>query len=409
MRLTVIADDLTGALDTGVQFSGARGKAAVVLGAGGAAAPDAAFDAEVVVMDAEVRHVCAEQAYRSCSALMARALENGTDVLYIKTDSGLRGNIGAMMQAALDTTGSSFAAFVPALPAMGRITRGGIQYVDGLPIRDSVFGRDPFEPVRSSRVRDLFAGCGAAAREYPRGETYRTTGLEAPTIGVFDAEGEEDLRTVADHLKRTEQLRVLGGCAGFAAALRSCLGLAAPAPPLPCLDAPLLVVCGSLNPITKRQLDHAVGRGAVRVSLHPEQLREGCFDTPESGAFLNRLQRLMGSGRDILVDTLESETTRGCRGAVARQLGNLMKKLLESRASRGYLPMVIGGDTLLGTMQQLSCSRIIPRGEAARGVVLFEVPLAGGQARWMLSKSGGFGQENLLAEIRRNLNGGKTE
>lgn len=410
MRLTVIADDLTGALDTGVQFANTRVTVAVVMGTEYITGRDPSFGADVVVVDAEVRHTTPEQAYRICAAVAARAVDNGAGILYIKTDSGLRGNIGAMMQAALDETGAGFAAFAPALPAMGRVTRGGIHYVDGLPLRESVFGSDPFEPVRSSRVSDLFADCPCRVQGYPRGEAYRTTGLPEPVIGVFDVEQDEDFLAIADHLKATGQLRVLGGCAGFAAALRPCLGLDAPPAPLPSLDAPLLVVCGSLNPITKRQLDYAARQGGMRVSLQTEQLREGYFDTPEAREFLARLEQMMRSGRDILIDTQgdDGQNTRGLRDTTARQLGVLVKKLLYSRASRPYLPMIIGGDTLLGVVQQLPCSEIRPRGEAARGAVLFEVPLSPGGARWMISKSGGFGQADLLAEIRHNLNGGKT-
>lgn len=411
MRLTVIADDLTGALDTGVQFANTRIRVAVVLGAEYIASQENSFEADVVVVDAEVRHTTPEQTRKICSAVAARAMDNETDILYIKTDSGLRGNIGAMMQAALDKTKAGFAAFAPALPSMNRTTRGGIQYVDGQPISDSVFGKDPFEPVRSSRVCDLFAECRAAVREYPLGGTYRTTELEEPTIGVFDAEREEDLLAVADHLKTFGQLQILGGCAGFAAALRSCLGMDAPPASRPCLDTPLLVVCGSLNPITKRQLDYAARHGSIRFSLTPHQLQEGYFDTAESREFLVQLERLMCDGKDILIDTLggNDECARPLRDTTARQLGILVKRLLESQASSRYLPMVIGGDTLLGTIQQLPCSSIHPRCEAAPGVVLFEVPLSPNETRWMLSKSGGFGQEDLFSEIRRNLNGGKTE
>ena len=410
MGLTVIADDLTGALDTGVQFADARTRVSVMLGSEYIAGRQVSPGADVVVVDAEVRHATPEQTYRTCAAVAARAMENGTDTFYIKTDSGLRGNIGAMMQAALDQSGADFAAFAPALPSMGRITRQGIQYVDGLPISESVFGKDPFEPVRSSRVSDLFRGQKAAVREYPRGGAYHTVGLEKPTIGIFDVECEDDFRQVAAHLQQTGQFRVLGGCAGFAAALRPSLGMKAPAMALPCLDAPLLVVCGSLNPITKRQLDYAAGCGGLRVSLHSKQLREGYFETPEALDFLNCLEQKLYTGRDILIDTMEDAAgnTRDLRDMTARQLGILVEKLLNSRASGRYLPMIIGGDTLLGAVRQLPCGEIHPRGEAAQGVVLFEVPLSSGGSRWMLSKSGGFGQQDLLVAIRRNLNGGKT-
>ncbi len=409
MKLTVIADDLTGALDTGVQFVNTQVKVEVVLGAEYIARRGKSFNADVVVVDAEVRHTTPERTYEICSAVTAQAIDNGTDIFYIKIDSGLRGNIGAMMQAVLDKTETEFAAFAPALPSMNRITRGGVQYIDGFPISDSVFGKDPFEPVISSQVKDLFAKNRAVVREYPRGEDYQTRGLKETTIGVFDVENEEDFLMVAEHLKKNRQLRVLGGCAGFAAALRSCLGMEAPPSVLPCLNAPLLVICGSLNPITKRQLDYATKNGGIRISLDPSQMQAGYSDS-EAERLLYGMEKAMRGGRDILIDTVakSDEDTVGLRDATARQLGVLTKELLGSQVSRQYLPMIIGGDTLLGVVRQLPCSEIRPWGEVAPGVVLFEVPLSSGQTRWMLSKSGGFGQEDLLVEIRRNLNGGKT-
>ena len=42
--------------------------------------------------------------------------------IYKKTDSGLRGNIGKELEAALAAGGEEYLTFIPALPAMNRIT-----------------------------------------------------------------------------------------------------------------------------------------------------------------------------------------------------------------------------------------------------------------------------------------------
>ena len=161
-RLTVIADDLTGALDTGVQFANRCVSVRVAAVHGTAAVHEELFQADVAVIDAEVRHRSQQQAYKICLELVQQAQRCGTDSVYIKTDSGLRGNIGAMFQAALDASGAAVAYYAPALPQMNRLTRGGIQYIDGVPIDKSVFGQDPFEPVHSPYVKDLFRNCRAA-------------------------------------------------------------------------------------------------------------------------------------------------------------------------------------------------------------------------------------------------------
>ncbi len=413
MRLTVIADDLTGALDTGVQFVNGRVSAAVVAAEEYCAGKAPPTDTSVTLVNAALRHKDPRKAYSNCADVVREAVKNGSESIYIKVDSGLRGNIGAMMQAALDQTGASFAAFAPALPSMGRITRRGIQYVDGCLINNSVFGKDPFEPVTSPYVADLFRGYSAQVHNYYRDDRWELEENGRPAIGIFDVETNADFRAAADWLCGRNRLHVLGGCAGFAAGLLPYLGLEGPPVQLPYLDAPLLVVCGSLNPITKEQLRYAGCNGGVRISLGPERLSDGYFDTRDGKAFLGYLIRLMESGRELLIDTAGTsagatprETLR-IGEAVARQLGALLKHLLASVASRRYLPMIIGGDTLLGVMQQLRCREIDPLGEIVSGTVLFETVPENGCRRLMLSKSGGFGSRDLFEEIHRKLTGGK--
>ena len=89
--------------------------------------------------------------------------------------------------------------------------------------------------------------------------------------------------------------------------------------------------------------------------------------------------------------------------------GLLMALLLERPAADNYLPMIIGGDTLMGFMQQLPEAEISPLGEAAPGAVLFMALMAGHVSRIIVSKSGGFGTEDLLSRIRQNLQKGTED
>ena len=90
--LFIIAADFTGALDTGVQFA-ARGIPTQVT-----VDPEvdfAAHDTAVLVVDTETRHLPASEAYEKVFHLSRRALAYGIRNIYKKTDSALRGNIGA--------------------------------------------------------------------------------------------------------------------------------------------------------------------------------------------------------------------------------------------------------------------------------------------------------------------------
>ena len=160
LLLLIIADDFTGALDTGVQFA-AYGAATRVM------VKDqvdfASCDAQVLVVDTETRHLPPEKAYQIVEELTRAACRAGIRYIYKKTDSALRGNIGAELAAVLQASNNRQLPFLPAFPQNGRTTRDGIHYVDGVPVTESPFGVDPFGPActdhRTAGRADGCTGC----------------------------------------------------------------------------------------------------------------------------------------------------------------------------------------------------------------------------------------------------------
>ena len=153
----------------------------------------------------------------------------------------------------------------------------------------------------------------------------------------------------------------------------------------------------------------------MRISLQSEQLAAGYFESRAGQDFLTQIEQRMQGGCDMLIDTdgtdtaEDADTAEQLRGQIAEQLGLLMALLLKRPAADHYLPMIIGGDTLMGFMQQLSEAEISPLGEAAPGAVLFTAPMATHVSRIIVSKSGGFGDEDLLSRIRQNLQKGTED
>ena len=99
IKLLMIADDFSGALDAGVQFA-ARGAATRVV-----TDLDCDFletDAEVLVMVAETRHLPPQKAYDVVYHVARNAREAGVPYIYKKTDSALRGNVGSELAAVMD-------------------------------------------------------------------------------------------------------------------------------------------------------------------------------------------------------------------------------------------------------------------------------------------------------------------
>ena len=113
IRLLMIADDFTGALDTGMQFA-KNGAATRVI-----TDPDCSFEqmqAQVLVIDTETRHRSPQEAAARIAATVKKAVSCGIRFFYKKTDSALRGNAGAEIEALLHASKGTAVHFLPAFP-----------------------------------------------------------------------------------------------------------------------------------------------------------------------------------------------------------------------------------------------------------------------------------------------------
>ncbi|HWT75105.1 MAG TPA: four-carbon acid sugar kinase family protein [Mobilitalea sp.] len=413
IRLLLIADDFTGALDTGIQFAqyGANTKIITISDA-----TDCFYrknGVEVLVIDAETRHLTGEQAYNRVYRLAAEAITAGVTHIYKKTDSGLRGNIGSELKALLDASRQTFLPFIPAYPQMNRVTINGYHYVDGQPIQESVFGKDPFEPVVSSEVRQLFDS-GTRIELLGRNEEYHTE-FNEPTIGIFDAQSDEDIKNIAEYLNNKDQLRIIAGCAGFASFLPQLLKFRRRKSSAPQLNQTLLVMCGSVNPISMDQIEYAQMAGFRRIVLTPQQqLEVGYLSSSEGMEWMNQLENTFHNYPVVMLDTGVSEQNQvntyieenhmalnEARVRIASALGEIVKKLLD--INRNHTLMIIGGDTLLGFFKQIRCDEIYPVTELETGTVLSYIKYKKKKV-WIISKSGGFGKPDMIWQIAKKLN-----
>lgn len=412
MVLLIIADDFTGALDTGVQFAARGIKTRVVVGA------DAALthqNADVLVVDTETRHLPAAQAYAAVEGLVQRAKYAGFAYLYKKTDSALRGNVGAELAALLSASGSRQLAFLPAFPQMNRVTKSGVQYIDGVPVTESPFGVDPFEPVRHAAVTDLLAEqTDLPAASFPALAADGNVPAEDGIL-VFDAATVDELRSTGRALLNNGGLRVLAGCAGFGAVLPELLGLGGADVTCPALDPRLLVICGSVNAITLAQLDKAEQAGFTRLRLTPHQkLMPGYWRSADGRMTLDHIEETLAAHPYNIIETNDEGgneptataadalglTREEMRVRIASGVGQLVGALFASPAVGTLL--LTGGDTLLQCMNSVGVHELEPICEMEHGVVLARFG-CGGTTRYVITKSGGFGQADLLTALAKRI------
>ena len=198
-----------------------------------------------------------------------------------------------------------FLPFLPAFPQMGRITRGGIHYIDGVPVTESPFGKDPFEPVTHSAVTELVREQSSLpVSHFPALRQGERIPL-AEGILIFDAEREEELITTGRQLLTQTGLPVMAGCAGFGSVLPQLLGMKKQETvPAPKLDPRLLVICGSVNTITLAQLDRAENAGFARMRLTPRQkLEQGYWESDEGKEELKQIEAFVENHPHAMIET----------------------------------------------------------------------------------------------------------
>ena len=149
----VIADDLTGAMDAGMQMAGKNRTVRIALSIKDLAA--VARDSDFVVVNTQSRNGTSEEAYEKTFEAVKQFINSAAAAVYKKIDSALRGHIGAEIKAIIDSGASDCVIVAPALPFHNRTTRHGVHYIDGRKLADTELAKDPFSPIRCSEVSEM--------------------------------------------------------------------------------------------------------------------------------------------------------------------------------------------------------------------------------------------------------------
>ena len=416
MNVLLVADDLTGTFDGAVPFA-PYGVHVLTRCRGGEDLCGLEPEAPVLAVNAETRHLDMEESARRVREIVRWGIEHGARVVVKKTDSALRGNIGAELEGMIQGAGGGCVHFIPAFPRMGRVTRDGVQYVDGVPVAQTVFGDDPFEPVTESRVSTIVSSQASAVDIFEVGlDDVERIGSEG--IAVYDALSEDDVRLRCDAVLKHSHCALLAGCAGLSSALAQILFEAGTGPAtldvqLDSFDPNMLVMCGSVNRVSADQCAYACEHGAPAPELPLDaKLDPGWVDTEEAASFIEQTVQTWSSSPVTVLDNSERFTreliegsgrvwdVEAIRSAVASCLGSVTARLV--RAKGNCTVLVMGGDILQTFLMHMGIVELSIIGEPLTGVVMSEFTSNGAVVR-VISKSGGFGSPDLFISLQEKL------
>lgn len=414
IKLAVIADDLTGANDTAVQFAKHHIRSCVKMDFDQEALNQE--DNDVVVIDTDSRDIAADLANRRVREVCELLKSNGVVNIYKKVDSTLRGNLGAEIEAVAEVFSSEVVIIAPAFPSNRRTTIGGYHLLDCIPIELTEIAYAPKSPVKESRVVELLKKqTGAKIGLIPlyiiiKGEAAIKAAIkrhlaERTKWLVFDTATDEDLRAIVNAARGYKKILWVGS-----AGLADCLPQVYEWSPYHAdevedKNGKVLIISGSVSKITQRQIAEVLtldNVGLVKLDIaamfdNREAEVSRCVTSVKEFAEQDKHVVLAGCiGDEDVEAAIKSGGIHGMGNAeVSERMACVLAEISKALTDVKWAGMVLtGGDTAIHVCRALAAGAIDVLAEVAVGIPLGR--LRGGVCNGLrvITKAGAFGEKD---------------
>lgn len=420
----MVADDFTGSADAANYFCVGGRKVRVAFDS------DQPWDFSlcenvVQVFDAESRAVTLETASMSIFRAGRQLVDHGMGevALYKKVDSTMRGHVGAEIEALLRSSGRYVALLAPAFPGNGRVVMDGRLLVEGVPVSQTPFARDPHSPIDRDHVAEIVGrttnlpislmGISTIRKGIRAVRNFLDTIGEERAIVIADTQTDADLEVIANAI--ADNLDILPcGAAAFARQLAPLWRASDRAPQIEegSMALPdckrVVVTVGSAHPVSAHQIAYLLEHSeSSSVVLSTSQLAE-----PEARSTeIERAVRALETSRDPIVSlSLSKERVKldqGQQRHFEQDLATVVGQYLSSLDLDENLPVGLvatGGDTAFALCTAMSAKAFWPQGEISTGMPWSWLET---DTRMfpIVSKAGGFGHVDALYLAVRALMG----
>jgi 2-keto-3-deoxygluconate transporter len=421
-KILIVADDFTGANDTGVQFSKSQLRSIVITKNDNI--NNTLKDCDVLVVDTESRFDNKDIAYRKTYEIGEIVKARNLKYIYKKLDSTMRGNIGAEISGIMDSLEIKNSVIVPAFPTNERITKNGNVYIKGLLLTETEFANDPKTPVNESYIpkiisqqtnkqigsinfTDLLDGKQNLIKKI---QQQIDSGMH---MIVIDALSNEDLDLIASAVTAIERRILFAGSTGFAEYLPKYFDLRKE-------KKINFVIAGSVSDVTREQIDYAKDRLAITIiDIQIEKLF-----TKEKHQEMTRIMDIAREssfkGEDIIIRSAPSKAFVAksfligekyglnrfdISETIALFLGEIAHKIIKEIKINGIL--FTGGDTAIKAAQCLNISGTIIKDEILSGVPYGNFIEEKYKDIIIVLKAGGFGNEDAIFQVLNFLTNGR--
>jgi D-threonate/D-erythronate kinase len=371
-RWVMLADDLTGGCDAGVQFAECGLATRVYL-----EIPREAF-AGLSVIVTHSRNDRLDRASLKVRRACQWISDHGATLCFKKIDSTLQGNLGAELEAVRHSYLDPLTLIAPSFPAMGRLLIAGRLRVGSAATANSTHLPSLLSRQGAKGVAHISHSTWAQGDEQLFDEIQSAQAGGARRI-VVDVNSDADLRSIARVAFQITPMPLLVGSAGLACHWSRMLtqqsennsDLLEPdiASRFPVAKGSVIVCTGSTNPITQRQLKRLLKTADTAVF-------DWRFDKAEKG--LEILKR----GDHLLIQIP--------RGTMADFVGGpALARFLREGCARGLL--LCGGDTAKLICNSLGVKAIQLERELMTGLPFGRLMCGQADRLPVCTKAGGFG------------------
>jgi len=420
----VIADDLTGANDTALQFKKCSAKTKILLDY--TVAPEDDSDTEIWAVSTESRNVEPQEAEMRVLQTIGNINKNlNLEHFYKKIDSTLRGNIAIETLTMVKVLDYDAAIIIPAFPSEGRITVGGYHLSKGVPIGRTEMARDPHSPITESYIpalfmsqlkdeeKDLVGHIGLKTIMNGAGPILMKMNeliKQGKKLIIADAASSVDIEQVVLAIDKSNYKILPAGTAATGVILAKLWVPESEKPeecePVVIPKLPKLIISGSatqINAAQIEQLDKTYDFDNIQtIPINVEMVLNGVTDE-----FLDDIVRRLASGNTVVIhsskvlenfdgfsdDSLKGELTRA---NLADRITDYLAELTKSVLSRiNVILITLGGETSYKCCNAIAAKQLIIKDEAAPAIAL----CVDCQNRWVITKSGNLGKAKTLIEI----------
>jgi len=404
-KCLIIADDLTGANDTGIQFRQHGFDTIVLTALQGFESAFIRFDA--VCVDTDTRKLspaevvpCLEEILAIVSGCAPQA------TIYKKVDSTLRGHIGREMDLLAHRLGFDCVFLAPAYPEQGRQTIKGIYLVNSLPITETEFAKDPRFPILTSDLREWIRGessltafhlgletvSGGKGKILATVERERRRGIQ---LFSFDCAEASHLEAIAEAGLEMAKPPLFVGSAGLAEKVAA--GLSAKRKG----GEGCLVIAGSLSQVTSRQVLYAAEQGSYLISLPDGFWEEGERESGLRERVASEAAELLAAGRAVIIWTQSGQAQPMVLDSLKSNrincfLSELTKEIMERVKVKGLV--LTGGETASAILSSLGAQGLRLEAQVLPAIPFGRIVGGSREGLGVVTKAGGFGRPEALAQ-----------